>query len=812
MASYGPKATSAPAGAIIIHAGDNVSAIVNGAPAGATFFFEAGVYRGLSLTPKDGQTFIGAEGAVINGSAVLTNFTQEGSRWVIGGQTQEGLRNATGEGDGVSMRAGYPETVFIDDKPLTPVDSLSKVTSGTFYFDYAADKIYIGDNPTGKTVEAGKLDRAFEGNADGVTVQNFIIEKYNTPTQYATVQGNESWTIQDNEVRLNYGVGVDAMDNSKIVGNYVHDNGQMGIGGGGDNLLVEGNEIAQNGWWSGIDVFWEGGGTKFTQTDGLIIRDNYSHDNKGFGLWTDIDNIRTLYENNTVVNNSGGGINHEISYDATIRNNVLVGNGYEPQGGWIWGGQIQIQNSKNVDIYGNRIDMTGADGGNGIGLVQQDRGSGAYGSHTTTGNSIHDNIIVSQDGNGRVGGAADFNESGLLNGGNIWSNNHYYLPAGGDNFWWGDTNSFAEFKAATGETGTISQAYPDTNAWLTASSTDAGTVSDSTGADTGTVGADSGTSPDSTDSGTSPDGGSPDTPPGASDGGTVPGDTSVDTGGTTAGAGTDASSGDAGGGTLPGDTGASTPPADTATDTSPDSTPQYTEVFGDGSANELWGTEASDMIVGRGGNDRLDGGLGDDQLYGNRGRDVLLGADGDDVIDGGRHQDVISGGAGSDSIDGGAGKDVLLLDGTIDDYVIEVANRSVLITNAGGETDVVKGVEQFHFLGSGATFDDGVTYILNRQGLVETNRTDGLERLLNTVGIFDALDPQAAPQPDGTARSNAGLAEIVELDLASGASATQAAQTLSPLAFAFEGDAGSNFHSLSNSIAAAMHDDDRMFG
>src|SRR5687767_14705153 len=109
---------------------------------------------------------------------------------------------------------------------MKPVDSLSKLVSGTFYFDYAADKIYIADDPTGKTVEAGKLDHAFEGSADGVTVQNFVIEKYNAPTQEGAIQADESWTIADNELRLNYGLGVHAMGNSKIVGNYVHDNGQ----------------------------------------------------------------------------------------------------------------------------------------------------------------------------------------------------------------------------------------------------------------------------------------------------------------------------------------------------------------------------------------------------------------------------------------------------------------------------------------------------------------------------------------------------------------------------------------------------------
>ena len=89
------------------------------------------------------------------------------------------------------MRAGYPETVFVDNKPLKPVDALSKVVPGTFYFDYDADKIYIGDNPTGHTIEAGKLADAFHGSAQNVTVKNLVIEKYDPPLQNGAVQGDQ---------------------------------------------------------------------------------------------------------------------------------------------------------------------------------------------------------------------------------------------------------------------------------------------------------------------------------------------------------------------------------------------------------------------------------------------------------------------------------------------------------------------------------------------------------------------------------------------------------------------------------------------
>ena len=686
MGTYGPKATSAPTGAIILHPGDNISALVSAAPTGATFYFEPGVYRGVSLAPKDGQAFIGAEGAILNGSAVLSNWTQSGNLWVIGGQTQQGRVHPNAEYEPGTQRPGYPETVFLDNTPLKPVDALSKVVPGTFYFDYAADKIYIADNPTGHTIEAGKLTDAFHGSATNVTVQNLVIEKYDPPIQDGAIQGGQGWTIQNNEVRLNYAVGIIGVDGSKLIGNYVHDNGQMGLGGVGDNILVQGNEIAKNGYWSGIDVLWEGGGFKFANTDNLVVRGNYSHDNNGIGMWTDIDNIHTLYEDNVVVHNSMGGISHEISYQAIIRNNTLIGNGADDPRSWWWGNEIQIQNSQNVEVYGNRVEMTG--GGNGIVMIQQNRGSGTFGTYTTTGNQIHDNIIVDHDGEGYIGGVADYNQSGMLNGGNTWSNNQYFMSDGGDRFQWGGSETFPQFKDAAHETGSISQSYPDTSGWLTASPADATPSppadpappppADTSPPSTPGVNTTIGSGSDSLELKITQDAYQGDSQyaiyvDGKQIGGTltasalhgsgeadslqVKGDWAAGShtvsvtllndlwGGTT---GTDRNiyveSATFDGAPVPGSKLAiydGTPQSFTVTDTTavpgsttPTPTPPPTPTL-----NEITGTNRSDVITGT---------SGDDSITGLRGNDKLSGNDGADIIIGGAGRDTLSGGAGDD--------------------------------------------------------------------------------------------------------------------------------------------------------------------
>ena len=83
-------------------------------------------------------------------------------------------------------------------------------------------------------------------------------------------------------------------------------------------------------------------------------RGNWVHHNTGPGIWSDGNVHNVLYEDNVVEGNSGPGILHEISWDATIRNNIVRWNSTEVAGKscW-WGSQIHLNNSQNVRIAGN---------------------------------------------------------------------------------------------------------------------------------------------------------------------------------------------------------------------------------------------------------------------------------------------------------------------------------------------------------------------------------------------------------------------------------------------------------------------------
>ena len=435
---------------VLLTPGTDIGSVVDSQPGNTTFIFSAGYYRLQQLHPKSGDSFVGEPGAILSGAQLLTSFSQEGKYWVVYGQTQQG--QVHGVCDAQHPGCIYPEDLFFDDQPLQHVTSLSAVTTGAWFFDYPNHKIYFLDNPNGHKVETSVTSSAFYScNANGVTVQGLIVEKYANPAQIGVNEEcmGTNWSFLHNEVRLNHGTGINAPPGSQLLSNFVHHNGQKGLGGGGANTLIEGNEVSFNNW-AGFNTGWEAGGAKFAGTTGLIVRANYVHDNNGVGLWTDIDNINVLYENNMFTNNANGGIQHEISYSAVIRNNYFQNNG-SAGCTWLWGASIIIQNSQNVEAYNNVLDSSPDQTacGNGIAVINQNRGTGAYGPYNAINNYIHDNVVIAR-GPGGSGIVADYNGAYIMaSGNNRFENNTYHLnPSYGSRWWAGSPGDWTSFQKA----------------------------------------------------------------------------------------------------------------------------------------------------------------------------------------------------------------------------------------------------------------------------------------------------------------------------------------------------------------------------
>jgi hypothetical protein len=430
------EAQTSTASPITLSHGEDLQAAVAAAPAGTTFILLPGVYRMQSIQPKNGDIFNGQNGVILNGSQVLSfQLDPAGSGLWVASAIASTINH--GSCQTAYPLCGYTQDLFIDNVLQAPASSLQGMKPGVWYFNRTKNIVYVPSNPSGHTVELGSQQSAFYGGAINVNISNMIIEKYAAPAQSGAVGGAvvasaNGWVVNNVEARWNHGRGISlGGSNSQILNSYIHHNGQLGISLYGTESQAINNEISWNNY-AGFDVGWEAGGSKFWATTNLVVRSNYVHDNYGPGLWTDTDNVGTLYDSNTVINNVNEGIRHEVSYSAVISNNVAKGNGNTATV-WAWNAQIDVQNSSNVEVYGNIVEVP-AGGGNGIFLINQNRGSGTLGPWVAANNYVHGNTITSLGATGYSGLADDTGST--VSAGNLFNSNHYIVQSRQSKRYW----------------------------------------------------------------------------------------------------------------------------------------------------------------------------------------------------------------------------------------------------------------------------------------------------------------------------------------------------------------------------------------
>jgi parallel beta-helix repeat protein len=435
--SQGAVERRCPSGSIAVNPEASIQRAVDRAREGAVFCLKDGTHRMQVVRPKAGQRFQGEGNTVLNGSRPLTKFVREGPYWVATGQQQRGEKHGRCTGD--APVCDRPEAFFIDDAPLKQVKDKQSVGPGRFYLDHGTGRLYFADNPEGRKVEVTVAAFAFESTAPNVLIRNLTVEKYASVAQKGAIHGwGSGWIVEDCEVRLNSGAGIWIGAGGRVRGCDVHHNGQLGIGGRGSDLLVENNDIRANNT-HGFDFEWEAGGLKMARSEHVVLRGNRVRDNVGPGLWCDIECRDVLYENNVVENNADAGIFHEISFRGVIRNNVVRHNGTAGKG-WLWGDDILVSASQDVEVYGNSV--TVSPGRCGIMLVDQGRNDhGPF--YKTRENRVHDNDVTFE-GAACAGGASDVkpgheNFSIITDGHNVFDGNRYRVPRAGPpaRFAWG---------------------------------------------------------------------------------------------------------------------------------------------------------------------------------------------------------------------------------------------------------------------------------------------------------------------------------------------------------------------------------------
>lgn len=224
--------------------------------------------------------------------------------------------------------AAWPERVWINGVKQTQVDLLSKMGPGKFFIDAYTNKLYVGENPAGKTVEITDLQTLMNLFAAGITLRGIGVRRYAASMpQSAVVKFQYPDPVIENVV---------AEDCAPIALQVIA-SGTSGVGAHNAvfrNITVRrcsnlgmGHTLCDNVRWERLLIEFcndgrfnygpSAGGLKTDRGRGLFVDQSVFRDNYGKGLWFDQDpwDIKVLrcdfarnYEKDLVLEIGGRGL------------------------------------------------------------------------------------------------------------------------------------------------------------------------------------------------------------------------------------------------------------------------------------------------------------------------------------------------------------------------------------------------------------------------------------------------------------------------------------------------------------------------
>jgi hypothetical protein len=342
---------------------------VEAAPGGGTVVLRAGSYSENVTVPPGKrltiQSYPGEE-VWLDGSREVTGWVSDGAGWRVDGWTAQFDHSPTytrGAADGRSPgwgfldparpMAAHPDMVFLDGVPQKQVGSRGAVTPGTFYVDDARDRLHLGTDPAGHEVRASTLSVALTIQGARSVVRGIGIERYATSVPekgalraLAPDVTVENVVVRDNATQGIYVGGRDLGVRTTLRNVTAERNGMLGIESSfSDGLVVAGVRVVGNNT-EGFNHAPVSGGMKICSARGLTVTDSVFADNLGTGLWFDESVHGVTVARNDVLRNAGHGISYEISSQARIAGNLVVGNGLSG---------LKINNASTIEIWNNTV-------------------------------------------------------------------------------------------------------------------------------------------------------------------------------------------------------------------------------------------------------------------------------------------------------------------------------------------------------------------------------------------------------------------------------------------------------------------------
>ena len=348
-----------------------LQAAVDKASAGSTIVMRAGTYREALKTLAKQLTIqpYPNEEVWLDGSDPITGWVQDGTAWRKDGWTVAASlcpNNTCYDANLVTPQnpaAGLPDMLFVGGNQLRQVLTRAEVTDGTFYVDRANSQIFMGTNPSGKTIEASTRKQAIMyysaatagSKLRGIGVRRYASNLYFTskPAQIEVSNGakgiefeNMTFTQSSANGLFLTGSAADKATGIVVRNSIFASNGASGLSGNyTDGLQMENNIVYNNNTEKGQ---WEGeygsyAGTKIARMTNSTIKNNLFQDNYGTGFWCDLDCSGNTIVGNMARGNVTHGIFYEVSYNAIIASNVSYNNG-------VWGFKI---NGRGVKVFNN---------------------------------------------------------------------------------------------------------------------------------------------------------------------------------------------------------------------------------------------------------------------------------------------------------------------------------------------------------------------------------------------------------------------------------------------------------------------------
>jgi hypothetical protein len=332
------------------------------APSSGTIVLRAGsyneqvaVYKTLTIQNYPGEQ------VWLDGSTTVSGWVKDGTRWRHDGWTvrfdhsptyTKGAQDSTNQywqfvNTTTAPMAAHPDQLWIDGSRQKQVASLSAVTAGSFYLDESSSKLYVGSDPTGRTVAASNKAQAMNIRASGVVIRGIGIRRFAPSVWHvgAVTLENPNATLENVHISEMATTGLSVQSSgARLRQVTVSYSGMLGIHGRYADDLVLDKVLSRRNNIESFNITPVSGGAKLGTSRGIKVIDSNFSDNYGPGFWEDMSVYNTVVRGSNFNRNSGDGLFLEISARAVVGDSLFLNNKLDG---------IKVNNTSNVKIWNN---------------------------------------------------------------------------------------------------------------------------------------------------------------------------------------------------------------------------------------------------------------------------------------------------------------------------------------------------------------------------------------------------------------------------------------------------------------------------